>query len=413
MKYFWIHPRIQFSKTYRDLIDDLNARTTHRKYQYSANPYQVLLGILTGLITGEETHLLDAEFTPTELQNLGISSDALTLETPVNKPNIKNINHLFELMAIHRDEDVVVMYTSGTTGRPKRVFQSLANLKRTVKTAPKFRNDVWGFAYNLTHFAGIQVFLQAFYNQNTLVNIFDLDGPLLPEILEKYRVTCISATPTFYRKMLSVLNYPLLNVQRVTLGGEKYDPALVNDLQSVFPNARFRNIYASTEAGALFSSHGDIFVLDDKLKSLVQINSDGELLVHRSLLGKFESSAVRNDWFHTGDMVELIGENRYRFVSRKNEMINVGGYKVNPHEVEEEIKKIEGVIDVLVKSRLNRITGNILLAEIVKKNGFDSGTLEKTIFRQLSERLQPYKVPRIFKFVPHLELTRTGKKGRV
>jgi acyl-coenzyme A synthetase/AMP-(fatty) acid ligase len=93
-------------------------------------------------------------------------------------------------------------------------------------------------------------------------------------------------------------------------------------------------------------------------------------------------------------------------------MINVGGYKVNPHEVEEEIKKVSGVVDARVSARINRLTGNILMAEVVKLNDLDETELEKKIFQELSTRLQSFKIPRIMRFVPKLRLTRSGKKER-
>ena len=93
-------------------------------------------------------------------------------------------------------------------------------------------------------------------------------------------------------------------------------------------------------------------------------------------------------------------------------MINVGGYKVNPHEVEEEIKKVDGVIDVLVKARTNRITGNILVAEIKNRKNISIDIIEQNVYSQLNEHLQPYKIPRILDFVDNISQTRSGKKGR-
>ena len=143
---------------------------------------------------------------------------------------------------------------------------------------------------------------------------------------------------------------------------------------------------------------------------MIRISTEGELLIHKSLLGAFDSQDIAGEWFHSGDLVEKLGDNRFRFISRKTEMINVGGYKVNPHEVEEEIKKISGVIDARISARTNRLTGNILMAEVVKQDEMEAELLEQKIFQELSARLQNFKIPRIVRFVPELKLTRTGKK---
>ena len=94
-------------------------------------------------------------------------------------------------------------------------------------------------------------------------------------------------------------------------------------------------------------------------------------------------------------------------------MINIGGYKVNPHEVEAEIKKkIENVLDALVFGRKNKITGNILAAQISLKEGVDTKEMEQKIVNQLRNKLQEWKIPRIISFVDEIKLTRTGKKVR-
>lgn len=119
------------------------------------------------------------------------------------------------------------------------------------------------------------------------------------------------------------------------------------------------------------------------------------------------------EWYHTGDIVEFTEDGRIKFVGRKNEMINVGGYKVNPNEVEEEIKKINGVLDAYVYARKNQLTGNILVAEVVLKDKeLDLQEMEKIIYENLRTSLQNWKIPRIIKFVDEIKLTRTGKKVR-
>lgn len=116
------------------------------------------------------------------------------------------------------------------------------------------------------------------------------------------------------------------------------------------------------------------------------------------------------EWYHTNDLIELIEKDplKFRFLSRKSEMINVGGYKVNPSEVEEVVHSIPGVKEVKVYAKSNSVLGNIVCCDIVSTT-----KLEETAIRlYLQTKLQEYKIPRIIKFVNALETTRTGKLKR-
>lgn len=83
-----------------------------------------------------------------------------------------------------------------------KVIHSVQGLTRSVRCAERYQWQVWAYAYNPTHMAGLQVFFQAFENQNTLVNVFGLARNEVYSLIEKYSVTHISATPTFYRLLL-------------------------------------------------------------------------------------------------------------------------------------------------------------------------------------------------------------------
>jgi hypothetical protein len=89
--------------------------------------------------------------------------------------------------------------------------------------------------------AGVQVFLQALFNRNLLVNLFGLPSEDALRLLGEHGVTHLSATPSFYRLLLPA-NTILPEVRAVTLGGERTDASLLERLRPLFPNARFRNV---------------------------------------------------------------------------------------------------------------------------------------------------------------------------
>ena len=130
------------------------------------------------------------------------------------------------------------------------------------------------------------------------------------------------------------------------------------------------------------------------------------------MLGRSESFQLDGEFYHSGDLIEWVerSEGLFRFKSRKNELINVGGYKVNPSEVEAAINSIDGVRQSLVYGKPNSVLGNILCAEVQLEK--DKMLTELDIRRWLKDTLQDFKIPRKFKFVDSFTLTRTGKLKR-
>lgn len=397
--------------TYENLIEDINKTKEINKYIFEKDPYEIFKQLITSIINGNKITLLDSDFSKEELKNLEITESELE-KTYKNNNKVENIEDLFNKIEKNKDIWELTLYTSGTTGRPKKVRHNLHSLTRGVQVSEKYKNNIWAFAYNPTHLAGLQVFFQAFYNKNPLIFVFDMDRKLIEETLNRFQVTHISATPTFYRTVIPYFKNTVETIQRVTTGGEKYDETFENQLQKYFPNAKIRNVYALTEAGSLFSAKGEIFKISDRIKDKIKINENNELLIHKSLLGESEYFQLENDWYKTGDIVQKIDDNHFKFISRKSEMINIGGYKVNPHEVENEIKKIDNVVDALVSARKNKITGNILTAQITLNENVDKKEMEQKIINHLRNKLQEWKIPRIIRFVDEIKLTRTGKKVR-
>ena len=171
------------------------------------------------------------------------------------------------------------------------------------------------------------------------------------------------------------------------------------------------NVYASTEAGSLFAAKGDSFQLPAEIRDKFRVEDD-ELLIHKSLLGQSDSFSYDGDFYHSGDLIEWVNEAEglFRFKSRKNELINVGGYKVNPGEVEDAINAIDGVQQSLVYGRSNSILGNIVVAEVKLVEGATLTDLD--IRRSLGLKLQDFKIPRKIQIVENLSLTKTGKLKR-
>ena len=390
--------------TYHKLIEDLNQKTECFNHFFYKDIYSFYLNLLFAITQNQDLVLVDTDWSLEEISNYNISPDErIAIENPVK---IQSAEELASV--IIKSQSTLTLFTSGTTGQPKKIKHSLQNLLRNIKINENQKNLVWGFAYNPTHMAGLQVFFQAIVNGNSLVNIFNNSRVEIFEKIKKYSITNISATPTFYRLLLPIEEtYP--TVKRITLGGEKSDEKLLDNIQKLFPEAKINNVYASTEAGAIFSAHREFFKIKSHLENLIKV-VENELYLHQSLLGKSDELDEIKDFYATGDLIEWIDENQkiFKFVSRKNELINVGGYKVNPNEVEEILLQNSKIKNAKVFGKPNAVLGNILSAEIVV---FENQELEEAEIRNyLEDKLQNYKIPRRISFVEEIGLTRTGKK---
>lgn len=392
--------------TYEELVKTINLSTTYCPYFQSKDLYAYFANLIKALVTNNPVVLTDADSSTADMPYLDF--------TLLNKPqeigtcSLKDMDELIE--ALSQSTSEITIFTSGTTGQPKRVTHSVATLARNVRKGEQYKEHVWAYAYNPTHMAGTQVFFQALMNQSTMVNVFGESREVVYQQIERYGITHISATPTFYRMLMPFEKaYP--SVKRVTLGGEKSDKQLYEHICNIFPNAKVNNVYASTEAGSLFAAKDDCFQIPANIRDKFRVEND-ELLIHKSLLGQSDSFVFDGEYYHSGDLIEWVNEAEglFRFKSRKNELINVGGYKVNPGEVEDAINAIEGVQQSLVYGRSNSILGNIVVAEVKLVEGAALTDLE--IRKVLASLLQDFKVPRKIQIVNELSMTRTGKLKR-
>lgn len=393
--------------TYSEIFSQIHNSESFNPIVHTSDFAKIFSAIVQSIIYDIPITLLDYDFSKKELLELGFRENDLNNVIELDEEIIIDENNFYERISKSKNWSIS-LFTSGTTGLPKKVVHSFESITRVVKQDESKKNDIWGFAYNPTHIAGLQVFFQAFLNKNTIVNLFGKSRREIFSNIEKYRITNISATPSFYRMILPLEN-KYDSVKRITFGGEKFDRNLAENLSLSFPNAKILNVYASTEAGTVLAAKGDYFEISEKNRKFVKIEND-ELYVHSSMLGQHWNLEMQNEWYATGDLVEVIKNVplTFKFVQRKNEMINVGGYKVNPNEVEAVINSHDGISTSKVYSKKNSILGNLMVADVVKNRAIN----EKDLRSFLENRLQSFKVPRVIKFVEEIELTRTGKLKR-
>lgn len=392
--------------SYEDLLNDISGSGEYCPLFKSKELFPYFANLVKALAAGMPLTLIDSDINASEID--GLREEDINVKKTFGAKSYSSMDDL--VAALQQSQSEITIFTSGTTGQPKKVVHSISTLTRAVRLGERYAGQIWAYAYNPTHMAGLQVFFQAFENQNTLVNVFGKSREEVYQQIADKQITHISATPTFYRLLLP-FEKPYESVIRVTLGGEKSDQHLYDAIGKIFPNAKINNVYASTEAGSLFAAKGDCFQIPEVIRDKFKVVDD-ELLIHKSLLGSSESFKFTDDFYHSGDLIEWVDKKSglFRFKSRKNELINVGGYKVNPGEVENAIMAMDGVRQALVYGKANSILGNVLCADVQLEEGCELTELD--IKKTLAAQLQDFKIPRRIKFVEEMSLTRTGKLKR-
>lgn len=314
--------------------------------------------------------------------------------------------------------------TSGTTGVPKLVSHSLASLVRTTKFRPPGGEEPrWGLLYDYTRFAGLQVLLQAVLAGSRLIAP-PLDASLQTKITQLAAAGCthLSATPTMWRKIAMTPAARSLPLRQITLGGEIADDRILNSLAALYPSARIIHIYASTEAGVGFSvkdrrSGFPASYLNKPPDGMALRIDSGRLFlkntaVRPNYVGTDIGFGTEDGWIDTGDNVTF-DDQRVQFLGRASGLINVGGDKVHPEEVEAILMAHPAVHAARVFGRASSIMGTVVAAEVVPTTPpVDVTGLRRDLKTFLGTHLTPAKVPAIINFVADLALNATGKVSR-
>ena len=313
-----------------------------------------------------------------------------------------------------------VMFTSGTTGRPKMVVHSLHGLTGAIPPADAEDPPVWGTFYDVRRYGGLQMLLRALIGGGSM--ILSQPSESATDFLTRLGqrgVTHLSATPSHWRKALMSPAIKAVSPRYLRLSGEIADQAVLDNLKAMFPGVPVGHAYASTEAGVGFEVNDGLegfpvaFVGREGAPVEMKVE-DGSLRLRsfRTASQYVGAAAVLADddgFVDTGDMVEQRGD-RFYFVGRRGGIINVGGLKIHPEEVEAVINRHPAVRMSLVKGRKNPITGAIVVAEVVA-DGSDE-TLKEEILADCRAALPAFKVPTSIRFVDALTVTAGGKLER-
>jgi acyl-coenzyme A synthetase/AMP-(fatty) acid ligase len=241
-----------------------------------------------------------------------------------------------------------------------------------------------------------------------------------------HRATHILGTPSHWRRAIMSPSANRIAPQYVRLSGEIADQQILNQLRTCYPQARMAHAFASTEAGVVFEVNDGLAGFPETTVNNTDAGvemkiEDGSLRVRSArvaarYLGKEHNLKDGDGFVDTRDMVEL-REDRYYFAGRRDGVINVGGFKVHPEEVEAVINRHPHVRMSLVRTRKNPITGAVVVADIVLDRPSDAPSeqieqLRRELLQLCQKTLPRHKIPAAMNFVPALSLSATGKMAR-
>jgi acyl-CoA synthetase (AMP-forming)/AMP-acid ligase II len=264
----------------------------------------------------------------------------------------------------------LVLFTSGTSGEPKGAVHNFNKLLEKFKTKRKSLKTINFLLFD--HWGGLNTLFHTLSNGGIVLALNKRDPKSVCEYIEKHRIELLPASPTFLNLLLiseEYKNFNLESLKLITYGTEPMPQSTLSKLKEIFPSVKLQQTYGLIELGVLRSKS----LNDESL--WVKIGGEGyqtrvvndmlEIKADSAMLGYLnaESPFTSDGWFQTKDKVEVNGE-YFKILGRISELINVGGEKVYPAEVESVILEMSNVAEVTVFSEKNAIVGNIVCAKV-------------------------------------------------
>ena len=320
----------------------------------------------------------------------------------------------------------LILFSSGSTGEPKAMIHSAERLLNPFKNKRSKKLSILIFLL-FDHIGGINTLLNGLSTGALLVVPENRNPETVAQSIQDHSVKLLPASPTFLNLFLmsGVPNkYDLSSVRYITYGTEPMPESLLNRIKENFPDTALIQTFGTSETGISQtisrSSTSTLIKFDDPNTEYKIVEGELWLKSKSQILGYLNHNMSRfteDGWFMTGDLLEpaknLEDDGFFRIVGRKEELINVGGEKVTPSEVESTLLEIPEIADCLVYGESNAITGQTVAAEIVLKAKSDPKTIKRMIKNHCRSKLSPYKVPVRIHFKDATNFSNRFKKMRI
>lgn len=293
----------------------------------------------------------------------------------------------------------LVLFSSGSTGKSKAVLHDFENILLKYKTPRQAKCTLAFLLFD--HIGGINTLLHVLSNGGTLVTVPDRSPETVCRTIQTYKVQILPTSPSFLNLLLlsgAPEQFDLSSLETITYGTEVMAESTLRRVEALFPLTKLHQTYGLSEVGILRSkseSSSSLWVriggegFDTRIvDGMLQIKSASLMLGYLNA----PSPITEDGWFMTGDLVE---ENNgyYRIRGRKSELINIGGEKVFPSEIEDVLCQMEGVVDAIVSGEPHSILGNVVVAKVRLSTQESLPEFRKRMALFCKTRLQAFKVP--------------------
>lgn len=333
--------------------------------------------------------------------------------------NSSNEKHQMIQDLQEKNNSGLILFSSGSTAKPKAMIHNFDNLVEHYKDKKeKSLNMILFLMFD--HIGGL----------NTLLNILSMGATaIIPEnrnsddickLIQDYEIRVLPSSPTFLNLILmskSNERYDLNSLRMITYGTETMPESLLIKLKTAFPKVKFLQTFGTSETGiantSSKSSNSTFMKIDDP--ELEHKIVDNELWIRSKtqILGYLNSSMdsfTSDGWFKTGDLVEVSEDGYIKIIGRNTEIINVGGQKVLPSEIESVVLSMEEIEDCLAYGEKNLITGQNVVCDVVLKN--EISNIKLLIRKFCKDKLDNYKIPTKINIIDKINFGDRFKKIR-
>ncbi|MGZ0701520.1 long-chain fatty acid--CoA ligase [Pseudomonas piscis] len=316
----------------------------------------------------------------------------------------------------------LILLSSGSTGKPKAILHNLDNLIAEKDKQSRGRQLVVILFLMFDHIGGVNTLVNVLFSGNCAVVVRERTPERVCRELERHKVQVLPANPTFLNLIrLGDFHqrHDLSALRLITYGTEAMPLQLLVHLREIFPRVRLLQTFGTSETGIAgtqsTSSQSTRFkIVDDSLEYRIvegelQLKSPGQFLGY---LNVENTSLTADGWFRTGDLAESAGNGEIQILGRINDVINVGGEKVLPLEIEALLLSCPQVLDCVAYGVNNAITGQVVGVNIKPAYPISSDGLRRAVMDFLAGKLERYKMPVKIRKVDEIAVSERSKKKR-
>lgn len=416
--YEWLYQEIEKSK--QEILD--HQITPGEIVEINADYSPKAVAILLALVSMQ---CITVPLSKSSQQNAGRFREIAQVEAEITldvhdnaqyKHFTKKVDHPILLKLKRGHHPGLILFSSGSTGASKAAVHDWRFLLERYRKPALAKRVIVFLLFD--HIGGVNSLLHTLFNGGCVVVIKERTPQATCEVIQNHRVQVLPTSPTFLNLMLIshvYEKYDLGSLELVTYGTEVMPENVLKKFHELFPSVRLLQTYGLSEIGILKTESKSADSLFIKIKgeqnNIRIVNNLLEIKTKTAMIGYLnaEHPFTNDGWFKTGDMVEVDGD-YIRILGRASEMINVGGLKIFPAQVENIIEQIENVEDVIVTSEKSPVTGNIVKATIKLIQPENMVDFRKKMIRFCKGKLETFAIPQKIVFVDKMPYGERFKK---